>query len=431
MSAQTCPAPAAWIDATDPACGRRLWGMNLVERQVRQLCLRGVSRFRIQVSASSSARVRAFRPDLHRLYAFQFEFDAPVGSAGDQAAAAAPVRPAGAPDPGAAAGPGLLVVQGAAVYDDRVFEHLLAQDRSVAVCGVDGAAAARLWPAQLLAVVHGGRLTVEAAALRSAGVPCLAPGALDPYVAALRLRMPAIMARVPATGSLRELDHLMYRRTFKGAIDAVALYAYYHLVRWITRHLSVTSLPPNLFTVLSILSIWAAVPLFAFGWFRTAVAVAWVGVILDSVDGKLARLRLHLSSAMGAVEHITAMPALGLWYVTVGYRLTGGQLWSPQPLALVSWCLVGTFLLDKCVTGVFKAACGRELFDYAPVDTVFHLVAARRNTALVLLTLGAAAGRMGPALVAVALWTGVALIFHAVRALWIAGGRRLTPQRPS
>ncbi len=416
MPADQAAGLTAWIDATDPASGRRLWGMTVVERQIRQLCLRGVARFRICVSAASLPAVRAFRADLFRLYSFGHDFVAD-GQVETEAPEGADERAC------------LLVLVGAAVYDDRVLDRLLAGDASAAVCGPAGLVAARLQPRQFAALVRDGRLCVDAATVRRAGVACLPVDALDPYVRALRLRLPPVMARVPAAGSLDQLDHLLYRRSFKGVIDAVALYGYYRLVRWLTRRLSDTALPPNLFTVLSILGIWAAVPLFAAGRFGLGALAAWVGVILDSVDGKLARLRLHFSDTMGAIEHLTAMPGLGCWYLATGYRLTGGQLASGQPLAWVTWALLGFFLLDKGVTGTFAALARRELFDYAAVDAAFHLVAARRNVALVLLTLGAAANRVALALEAVALWTGATLVFHLARATWILGSRRTRPRQ--
>ncbi|MFH1573953.1 MAG: hypothetical protein ABIG68_08205, partial [Acidobacteriota bacterium] len=64
----------AWIDATGPACGRRLWGMNLVERQIRELARLGVSRFTVWISAASAAEVRCLRPDLGCLYSVELDF---------------------------------------------------------------------------------------------------------------------------------------------------------------------------------------------------------------------------------------------------------------------------------------------------------------------------------------------------------------------
>ena len=41
--------PQIWIDATEPSAGRQLWGMTLVERQVREMALRGGVHFLMQV----------------------------------------------------------------------------------------------------------------------------------------------------------------------------------------------------------------------------------------------------------------------------------------------------------------------------------------------------------------------------------------------
>ena len=249
---------------------------------------------------------------------------------------------------------------------------------------------------------------------------------LDPYVPSLRLTMAPYMVRLTSADQIRSLDHLMYHRCFKGVIDAVARYGYYHLVRWITRGLSRTSLPPNLFTLLSVLGIWGAIPCFALGHVGAGVVVAWAAVLLDSIDGKLARLTLHLSEAMGRFEHIAAMPGLGLWYAALGWHYSGGDLFSARPGALAGWVLLGSFLADKIASGWFRRLFGKELFDYRPVDAAFHLVACRRNTALLILTLGLATGTDAGAFAILTGWMGATLVFHAIRFAWVGATRRVT-----
>jgi len=311
------------------------------------------------------------------------------------------------------------------VYDDRVFAYLLQRGPGTAVCGEEGVKALYLKADQARCLGAAPELTAErsgasASFLEEMGLQVCRPVDLEPYVPSLRLTMVPHMLRVPAEGDIRAIDHLLYRRTFKGVIDAVARYGYYHLVRWITRRLSETAVTPNLLTLLSILSIWGAIPCFATGRFALGALVAWVGVVLDSVDGKLARLRLHLSQAMGAVEHVAAMPGLGLWYLVSGWHLAEGALFSGRLMALTTWVLVAAFLVDKIVSGSFKALYGKELFDYRRVDAAFHLIAARRNISLLILTVGAAAGHLEPAFVAIAGWTVATLGFHALRFAWIA-----------
>jgi hypothetical protein len=392
------PSPILWIDATRPAAGWRLWGMSLVERLVREAARRGISRAVVLAEATSEAR--ALRADLSRLFDIDVAFVAP-----DEAAGAVP------------ADGSVLVVDGDAVYDDRVLDHLLAAGAGHAV--VDGE-------------VSAAHLTVDA--LRDGGTVTaehvVSPQDLGDYVADLRLTMVPFLERVRDGADLRRLDRLLFHRTFKGVIDAVARYGYYHFVRFTTRWLSRTSISPNLLTLLSILGIWAAIPCFATGRIGLGIASAWAGVILDSVDGKLARLTVNLSDAMGAIEHAAAMPGLGLWFVALGWHLSQGQLFTPTPASVACWLLVATFLADKVLSGTFKKLFGCELFDARPLDAAFHLIAARRNIHLLILTVGAALGAVDAAFEWMTVGMVASFAFHALRFAWIAatGGGASRPQ---
>ena len=382
-----------WIDARAPAAGWRLWGMSLVERQLREMARLGLCRATVLVGPDPAAR--ELREDFARLYDLEVVFV----SEGEPVGAAA----------------GWLVLEGDAVYDERVLQHLVGAEGACAVVGEE-AAALRLGPGD------GPGTRGVAGLLEGGGLPRVPLESLGAYVAELRLTMPAFVRRIRQRDELREVDRLMYRRTFKGVIDAVARYGYFDLVRWLTRHASRTSLTPNFLTVLSVAGIWAAVPCFAAGLYGWGAAAAWAGVLLDSVDGKLARLRLHLSDAMGAFEHISAMPGLGLWFVAVGWDLNGGG-WD-GPYSGLTAAMVGAFIADKMLSGGFKKRHGRELFDYRPVDALFHLVACRRNICLVFISLGAAAGQVPAAFALMVGWMLATLAFHAARFAWVevAGG---------
>ncbi|MSR82122.1 MAG: CDP-alcohol phosphatidyltransferase family protein [Candidatus Latescibacteria bacterium] len=402
-----------WIDARPPAAGWRLWGMNLVERQLRQAALHGFSRARIWVSPASQAPVLRLRRDLEDVFPLQLD----VIPSEDERPLCAALTYADEP---------VLLLQGDLVLDDRLLRHLLKGGPGTALAEGDEVVA-YLNPAQARALAGhwetGGGL---GAGLAATGLQPRRPAELDPYVPSLRLTMPAYLLRARAKSELPSLDHLLYHRTFKGVIDAIARYGYYHLVRWITRQLSRTSLTPNLFTALSILAIWAAVPCFALGQLGAGVLLAWLGVILDSVDGKLARLTLHLSEAMGALEHLSAMPALGLWYLALAWHCSGGELLRNTPMAMATWVLVGAFVLDKIVSSAFKKRHRREIFDYRPVDAAFHLIAARRNVSLLQLSVGALLDQPHITLVSMAAWMVCTLLFHAGRWLFVEVGKRLT-----
>lgn len=380
-------APMLWIDATRPAAGWQLWGMSLTERLIREAGRRGVQQAIVVAAPDSTAR--QLRGDLYDLFDVDVRFVAPdVADASVLSDAASVLR-----------------LDGDVVHDDRVLDHLLQAGPGHSVSGADSIAR-HVMPGDLFD--------------ESADTTITPLQSLSHYVPSLRLTMVPFMERVQNPAHLRRVDHLMFHRTFKGVIDAVARYGYYHLVRMTTRWLSATTVSPNGLTLLSILGIWAAIPLFAVGQIGWGVASAWAGVLLDSIDGKLARLTVNLSDAMGALEHAAAMPGLGLWFVALGWWLTDGDLLTVSQTSVACWTLVGTFLLDKVLTGGFKSLFGYELFDARPLDSAFHLIAARRNVHLLIVTVGALVDAVDTAFLYMAVGMVLSLTFHAVRFLWIA-----------
>ena len=406
--------PAVWIDATRAASAWQVWGMSLVERQVREASLRSSASIRVWVTADTAAAVSRMRPDLHRQYSTPVEFLRVEGVVALYEA----LQQIGAP---------VLLLEGDVVYDDRILSHLAEVGADSVVKTDEGVAAVHLSPEgarRLAAVRHRNRAGSLATVAAAAELRQYGPEDLSSYVPSLRLTLTPFAVRLTDPSEVRGVDHLMYHRTFKGVVDAVARYGYYHLVRWLTRQLSRTTLPPNLFTVLSILGIWIAVPCFAAGHLAAGLAAAWSGVLLDSVDGKLARLTLRLSDAMGSVEHVTATAGLLLWFLALGWHFAGGQLLDSGPLAVATWVLLGSAAVDKIVSGLFRRRFGREIFDYRRVDALFHLIAARRNVHLLLLTVGVALNRPEVAFAGMTVWMLATLLFHASRYGWTAFAER-------
>ena len=410
----------AWIDATRPAACWQLWGMSLVERQLRQLALRGAACARVAVAEDGTPRIRADFASRYDLD-IQFHHVSSEADIGDYLAAVeSPV----------------LLLEGDGVYDDRVLDHLFAIGPGNSVKG--GSLCASWADSGLVAELA--RLPPE-----KGGFPGSAlwkavseqtrvtdSAELDSYVPELRLTMAPVMDRLERPQQLREVERLMYRRTFKGVIDIVASHGYYHPVRWIAGHLALTEVSPNSVTALSIAAIWLAVPCFALGMPGAGIALAWAGVVADSVDGKLARLTLNLSDRMGAVEHISAVPALGLWLAAFGGWVSDWALLTPSGPAVATWVLLACFALDKGVSGGFRRLTGREIFDYGRGDALFHPFAARRNILLLMMTVGVAADAAGAALTAMSGWMAATLLFHALRGLQVAAriGRQAAGRAP-
>ena len=412
------------IDARRKASGYQLWGMNIVERQIREMALLGVERFHIWVSQFSAHEVSRWRRDLHHLY----RLDLIVV---DVETLSALARELGHIEDD------VVLLEGDVVYDDRVLVHLLECGPGCRVIGRNAEAAAYLTAGQVKQIVRDiDEVNDDSSA--TTGVPLILPGKeletiasrdIGHYVPALRLTMEPMMVRVLSPADLAPLGRLMYRRTFKGVIDAVARYGYYHLVRCITYPLSFTSIAPNLLTSMSILGTWGAIPCIATGHLAAGISSAWAGVLLDSIDGKLARLRLQLSDRMGAIEHIVAAPGLALWYAAFGWYL--GSVGSAASGGELLWTVTGiaVFALDKVVSGSFKRLFGKEIFDFSPVDASFHLIAARRNITLLIFTLGALVGYPGLGFQMAVIWMVFTFGYHLVRLLQVGTSKVYRAQR--
>lgn len=399
------PKPSVWIDATNTLAGTKLWGMTIVERQIREFSLRGFKSFRVFVKKDDLCRLGEIRSDFTKIFSVRIDW-IKVSETQDFWMAVG-----GANKP-------LILVAGDTIYDERVISFVLHEGPGVIISSADRS---------ICYVTASDCETISISSVNnwktlSLKIPFLIviqPEDLDQYIPSLRLKMPAFIINLVEGESVRDVENHMFRRTFKGAIDVVARYGYYHLVRWLTRLLVGTSITPNTYTVFSILCVWGASPLLATGWTGTGLFVAWLGVILDSVDGKLARLRLHLSDTMGGFEHIAAAPGLALWFVAIGWYLNDGNLLSWSSETVIVHLLLLSFVLDKICSGLFKYFIGRELFDYERFDTLFHLFAARRNIALLIFSIGFICDYLALSFELFGMWMVVTFLVHFFRAGWI------------
>ncbi len=167
----------------------------------------------------------------------------------------------------------------------------------------------------------------------------------------------------------------MYEKTFKGAMDFIATYIYRIPVRGLVRVLAPTRITPNFVTTISVICSFAAIPLFATGWLWTGLAIAFMFIIADSLDGKLARLTIGLSKVAGNVDYFTSPMFEACYYVAWGWYLSEGDFSTlPGKFSLLLFCFFG---LDKIMTSIFGLRFRHYLFDYKMRDSHFHLIAGR------------------------------------------------------
>ena len=224
--------------------------------------------------------------------------------------------------------------------------------------------------------------------------------------------IPLTPANVPA------IERASYQGAYKGVTDVLTKYLWpvwaFHLTRLAAR----IGASPNMVTALgSILCIVATV-LFWWGWFWSGLAVGLLFMVLDTVDGKLARCTITSSKLGNAWDQGVDLvhPPFWWWAWAVGCAAYG------RPLSDATfWWVIGTMLFgyvaQRLIEGAFIIRFGMHIHVWEKFDSDFRLVTARRNPNMVILFAGLAAGRPDWGIIAVAAWTALSLIVHLVRLL--------------
>jgi phosphatidylglycerophosphate synthase len=213
------------------------------------------------------------------------------------------------------------------------------------------------------------------------------------------------------------VERAAYDAAYKGVTDLLTLYLWrkpaFYLTRWAAR----ARISPNLVTlvggILCLLAFW----LFWRGEFWWGVLSGFIFMVLDTVDGKLARVT-GASSKWGEVfDHGIDLihPPFWWWAWLHGLAAYGRPL-EPLTGTMVIWAIVGGYVAQRIIEGLFiKRFSGMHIHVWKRIDSQFRLITARRNPNMVILVAALLFRRPDVGLELVAWWTIVSLIFHAVR----------------
>ena len=205
-----------------------------------------------------------------------------------------------------------------------------------------------------------------------------------------------------------EVERRTFDASYKGLTDLVTKWVWPRPAQAVTRWCARRGVRPNAVTVASGVLAVAAALLFARGAFGAGLVCAWAMTFLDTVDGKLARVTLTSSRIGDVMDHGLDLIHPPFWWWAWGIGLGAGH-------ELATAIVVGGYLIGRALEGAFLARFGFETHSWRPIDGLFRTITARRNPNLILLSVGAIAGRPDLGLVMVALWTIASLGFHALR----------------
>ena len=212
------------------------------------------------------------------------------------------------------------------------------------------------------------------------------------------------------------VERAAYDAAYKGVTDVLTLYLWrkpaFYLTRWAAR----AGIAPNFVTLVGGILCVLAFFLFWRGEYWWGILSGFVFMVLDTVDGKLARVT-GASSKWGEVfDHGIDLvhPPFWYWAWLHGLAVYGRPL-EPIVATMVLLTIVGGYVAQRVIEGIFIKRLGLEIHVWRPIDSRFRLITARRNPNMVILTGALLFRRPNLGIELVAWWTLASLIFHAVR----------------
>jgi phosphatidylglycerophosphate synthase len=220
----------------------------------------------------------------------------------------------------------------------------------------------------------------------------------------------------PGPDNVDQVERAAYDASYKGVTDALTLYLWrglaFHLTRWAAR----TGLTPNQITLVGAALCIVTIFLFANAYYWSGMVTGFGFMVLDTVDGKLARCTGQSSWWGNIFDHGIDLvhPPFWWWAWAEGLNHVGDPFERVYEVLIVASIVVG-YVVQRYIEGVFMRRYGMHIHVWQQVDSRFRLITARRNPNMIILLASLVFNRPDVGLELVALWTLVSLIFHAVR----------------
>lgn len=217
--------------------------------------------------------------------------------------------------------------------------------------------------------------------------------------------------------TVRAIERASYFGAYKGVTDVLTKYLWPEWALVLTRISAKLGLTPNMVTtigaILCVLGTWC----FAEGRYWLGMALGLGFMVLDTVDGKLARCTITSSKWGNVFDHGMDLvhPPFWWWFWATGL-VHWGLAYDTATFWWVQGVIQGGYLVQRLIEGVFMRQNGMmHIHVWRRFDSRFRLFTARRNPNMVILFVSMLFSRPDLGLIAVAWWTGIACLVHAVR----------------
>ena len=399
-----------WIDARHLMVNEKLWGLTLLERNLRELEIIGIEEA-VVVTLKELQPLRHFQYSLPKKLTVSFK----IANSSDVFESLRSELQ-NTDDL-------ILVLEGNSLNDRRILIKLIKLDFSFGVIspvGNNRGSAAILSKSEVLLFLRNSSqnlTSILSAALKNSKLQNLNLSNFEKHIINLRREIDPFLILVQDSKQLEEADRFLSQTVEKGVNDFVAKYIHSPLEFGAVRLLLSSSITPNQITFFWIFLAALTVPLLATGQLLLGLFLAAARNILDGIDGKLARLTLRFSKAGDLLDHATDTLFDGAFYLALGWYFSGGDLNSTA--ANFTFILFISYCVEKIVPGVFKKIHKVEIYDYKAIDKFIRLVGSRINNNVWILILGTFLGLGKATFFAVSIWMLMTAAWHTLRLIWV------------
>ncbi len=239
------------------------------------------------------------------------------------------------------------------------------------------------------------------------------------FVRRLRRTLPPYLFTVDDAARAAKLERFLFWSNYKGSTDLFTRYVYPPLVWIMVGPLARARVHPNWVTAVGIVLALGAIPLWANGWFITGFIMAYGMSVLDSVDGKLARLTFTDSVSGNYLDHGLDMVHPPLWYLSWAYGLGIATEGWASPLGQGAMAIFALYVIDRLVLKIYPYVFKRAFHTHSRMDGMVRSFIARRNISLPLFTVGYLIGLGREAFFLIVAWQAATTLYHASRTFWI------------
>lgn len=236
------------------------------------------------------------------------------------------------------------------------------------------------------------------------------------YNVVLRKREEPVIEKL-TRDSVKRIERATYFGAYKGVTDVLTKYLWPEWALVLTRIAARIGMSPNMVTSIGAILCVAATYYFWYGQYWTGMALGLVFMVLDTVDGKLARCTITSSKWGDIFDHGIDLvhPPFWWWAWAVGLA-SWGLAFTHLEFALVMIAIVAGYVVQRLIEGAFiQRFAGMHIHVWEKIDSDFRLITARRNPNMVILFVSTIFNRPDIGLIAVAVWTVLSCVFHAVR----------------